>query len=110
MADEIHLKILEQGVKAYNKKRDDNLYREPNLMNANFNGADLIGTNLYQVDMSKAILVNTKLELIVMEMESIDADQRRFAPISGRLEPEWVAGFKRNRQPTSSGLPGRLHR
>ena len=37
-------------------------------------------------------------------------DQRRFAPITGRLELEWVAGFKRNRRPTSSGLHGRLHR
>ena len=37
-------------------------------------------------------------------------DQRRFAPITGRLELEWMAGFKRNRRPTSSGLHGRLHR
>ncbi len=64
MADPKHLRILEQGVKAFNQWREKNPYVVSNLANANLrradlSGADLRGADLRDADLRKAIFENT---------------------------------------------------
>ena len=56
MADEEHVKILEQGVVSWNKWREENLGVEVDLSNANFSEANLNGADLSKANLSKVIL------------------------------------------------------
>jgi len=56
MANEEHLTILNQGVKAWNRWRKKNLYIWPDLIGADLGGADLIGANLGGATLSRADL------------------------------------------------------
>ena len=56
MANEEHLKILKQGVEAWNEWREKNPQRTPDLSKANLIESDLNGANLYGADLSKANL------------------------------------------------------
>jgi len=56
MAKQKHLKILKQGVEAWNKWREESRNIRPDLSDANLSGANLSGANL-----SRAILVRTNL-------------------------------------------------
>ena len=47
MANKEHLKMLKQGVKAWNEWRDDNQYILPDLSRANLNKVKLDSVNLY---------------------------------------------------------------
>jgi uncharacterized protein YjbI with pentapeptide repeats len=64
MANPKHLKILKQGVEAWNKWRSEHRSVHPNLSSANLRGADLRGadfsfSNLIKIDLSNAMLFNT---------------------------------------------------
>lgn len=59
MANEEHLKILKQGVKAWNKWRKDNPDIEPDLRSANITGWNLCDANFSCTDLSYSILENT---------------------------------------------------
>ena len=94
MANEEHLKILKQGVEAWNKWREENPNVQPslsgvdlrnanlfraNLRNANLSGADLSfadlldanlsGANLSFADLSRADLTNVR-ELTIVQLRT----------------------------------------
>jgi len=52
MANEEHLKILKQGVEAWNKWREKNPQITPDLSKADLYKADLTGANLYKANLS----------------------------------------------------------
>ena len=54
MADKDQLKILQRGVTAWNKWREKNPERHPDLIMADFRGADLRGANLREVTLAGA--------------------------------------------------------
>ncbi len=56
MANKAHLKILEQGVVAWNEWRERNPKVKPSLSGANLKGANLEDANLYLTNLSKANL------------------------------------------------------
>ncbi|HEV8484757.1 MAG TPA: toll/interleukin-1 receptor domain-containing protein [Blastocatellia bacterium] len=56
MANEEHLKILRQGVKAWNQWRERNPEIQPNLSGAGLKSEDLTNANLSHTDMTDAIL------------------------------------------------------
>jgi uncharacterized protein YjbI with pentapeptide repeats len=61
MANEQHLKILEQGVEAWNQWREENPDIRPDLNGADLRRADLRRTNLSAVDLRGADLSNANL-------------------------------------------------
>ena len=61
MANPEHLKILKQGVKAWNNWRFNNLAIAPNLTGANLKRAELSGANLREADLSGAKLRGANL-------------------------------------------------
>ena len=61
MANEEHLKILKQGVEAWNEWREKNPQITPDLSKANLYEADLTGANLYEADLSEADLSKANL-------------------------------------------------
>ncbi len=66
MANEEHLKILKQGVEAWNEWRKKNPQRTPdlskaNLIEANLTRANLIEADLSVADLSKANLIQANL-------------------------------------------------
>lgn len=61
MANEDHLKILKQGVKAWNEWRSTNLDMVPDLSRADLDGADLSLMDLVGTDISRAVLTRAKL-------------------------------------------------
>jgi uncharacterized protein YjbI with pentapeptide repeats len=54
MANLEHLKILKQGVDAWNKWREENPNTEPDLVDADITGIDLPGVNLRRAQLSRA--------------------------------------------------------
>jgi len=83
MANEEHLKILKQGVEAWNKWRSTNPDTVPdlisaNLKNATLSGAKLRGANLSGADLSEADLTEADLtEAILLGTKISDADLTR---------------------------------
>ena len=78
MANEEHLKILKQGVEAWNEWREKNPQITPDLSKANLykadlSGADLGGANLYKADLSVADLTGANLSVAKL----IEADLSR---------------------------------
>lgn len=61
MADESHLSLLKQGIEAWNKWLEQNVFTKPNLSGANLNRANLGGTNLIAADLSGADLIEANL-------------------------------------------------
>ena len=59
MADQKHLRILKQGVKAFNGWRGKNPDIVTNLSTANLSGADLSDADLNNTDLRQAIFVHT---------------------------------------------------
>ncbi|MGA2604505.1 MAG: toll/interleukin-1 receptor domain-containing protein [Verrucomicrobiia bacterium] len=61
MANPEHLAILQQGVEAWNRWRDENPGIAPDLSGTDLNRANLIGANLYYADLSLAKLSRADL-------------------------------------------------
>ena len=66
MANEEHLKILKQGVEAWNEWREKNPPITPGLAGANLYKADLSKANLYEADLSDADLSKANLNKAVL--------------------------------------------
>ncbi|MEM7739976.1 MAG: pentapeptide repeat-containing protein [Pseudomonadota bacterium] len=62
MANEEHLGILRQGVKAWNAWRRENLHIRPDLYGANLRGADLQGADLQDADLQDADVQRANLQ------------------------------------------------
>ncbi len=83
MADEKQLKILQQGVAAWNKWRGENENVEIDLANVDLWGTDLIGVNLSRAWLSSASLINAKLckanlsgiDLTAADLRGADLDE-----------------------------------
>jgi len=75
MANEEHLKILKQGVEAWNKWREENPKVIPDLANANLSNADLSDAILADADLSNANLTEADLtEADLTEADLSNAD------------------------------------
>ena len=61
MANWEHLRILEQGVEAWNKWRTDNKWSRPNLAEADLREADLMQADLWDADFTEANLEGATL-------------------------------------------------
>jgi TIR domain/Pentapeptide repeats (8 copies) len=61
MADEVQLKILMQGVKAWNEWRKQNPGSAVDLLQADLNGMDLRGANLRRANLGMATLIGANL-------------------------------------------------
>jgi len=61
MANEEHVKVLKQGVRIWNKWREDNPDIQPDLNMADFSRADFSEADLSRVDLSKAKLIKARL-------------------------------------------------
>ncbi len=75
MANEEHLKILKQGVEAWNEWREKNPKKTPDLSGANLIMADLSGANLNKAVLSGADLIMTNLSganLILANLSGAD--------------------------------------
>jgi len=62
MANEEHLKILEQGVEQWNKWREENESIKPDLQVADLSGANLSGANLSRAKLGNANLIGANLD------------------------------------------------
>src|SRR5262249_11919466 len=61
MANNEHVAILKQGVKAWNAWRRENPDIRPDLSNADLRGADLSGANLARANLREAFLFKANL-------------------------------------------------
>jgi hypothetical protein len=66
MANEEHLKILKQGVKAWNEWRRENTTVNPELRGANLQSADLVEANFLEGDFRKSDLSWARLRGVVL--------------------------------------------
>jgi uncharacterized protein YjbI with pentapeptide repeats len=71
MANEEHVKILKQGVKAWNEWREKNPPITPGLAGANLYKADLTRANLYEADLSEADLSKANLNKAVLSVADL---------------------------------------
>ena len=100
MVNEEHVKILEQGVEAWNKWRDENPGIKPdlamvnleganltgaNLMSANLYGAHLKGAELGDADLQAAHLIHAKLEGANLRRANLRAANLRGASLKGAV-------------------------
>ena len=98
MANEEHLKILKQGVKAWNRWREENLNTRPDLSGAHLGGADLHeadlseanlikanlgGANLHEADLSEANLSEANLSRTDLSFAHLGAANLHRADLSG---------------------------
>lgn len=86
MANEEHLKILQQGAEMWNKWRE--LHPEgirPSLVGANLKGANLSGANLAGVDFSGANLGDADLSRTDLRDAILSGVNLRWADLSGAL-------------------------
>jgi len=75
MANPEHLKILKQGVEAWNKWREENPCIQPDLSKANLKWADLSGADLSEADLRKANISDAILcEVNLKRANLISAD------------------------------------
>src|SRR5215510_6898838 len=61
MANEEHLRLIKQGVDAWNKWRGDHADTRPDLSGANFSGGKLVGANLIKADLNGANFTEANL-------------------------------------------------
>ena len=72
MANEEHLKLLEQGVDVWNKWREDNLEVKPDLREADFWGAShLDGINLMEADLRKTNFTGASLKKACLQYANL---------------------------------------
>jgi uncharacterized protein YjbI with pentapeptide repeats len=96
MADEEHLKILLQGVKAWNRWRDENPGIRPDLTEAPLLEEDLSGADLSRADLSGAYLTEVCLDDADLSGANLLRANLREADLSGanlrqRIYPIWTA-------------------
>src|SRR6516162_1530989 len=79
MANNEHVAILKQGVKAWNAWRRENPDIRPDLSNADLRGADLSGANLARANLREAFRVKANLG----RADPVEANLRDHADLSG---------------------------
>jgi hypothetical protein len=79
MANDEHVALLKQGVKAWNAWRRENPDIRPDLSNADLSGADLSGANLARANLREAILFKANLG----RADPVEANLRDHADLSG---------------------------
>jgi hypothetical protein len=79
MANDEHVAILKQGVKAWNAWRRENPDIRPDLSNADLRGADLSGANLARANLREAFLFKANLG----SADLVEANLRDHADLSG---------------------------
>jgi len=79
MANNEHVAILKQGVKAWNAWRRENPDIRPDLSNADLRGADLSGANLARANLREAFLFKANLG----SADLVEANLRDHADLSG---------------------------
>jgi hypothetical protein len=72
MANKEHLKLLRQGVKAWNRWREDNPAVQPDFNEANFNQARLSGVDFSRADLREADMV--KADLVKADLSRAQLD------------------------------------
>jgi hypothetical protein len=60
--NEEHLTLINQGVDAWNKWREEHVDTSPDLSKAQLGGANFSGANLSEANLERASLVETSLE------------------------------------------------
>ncbi len=88
MANEEHLKILKQGVEAWNEWRKKNPQRTPDLSKANLSEADLYVANLSRADLTGAQDLTAKQLITTINWQGALLDS------SLRVEAEKLIGQK----------------
>ena len=73
MANEEHLRLIKQGVDAWNKWRGDHGDTRPDLSGANFSGGKLIGANLIEADLRSANLLEANLITVNLTEANLSA-------------------------------------
>ena len=99
MANEEHLKILKQGVEAWNEWREKNPQRTPDLSGANLIMADLSGANLnkavlHAADLYKADLTGAQ-DLTAKQLVTTINWQEAILDSSLRVEAEKLIGAEK---------------
>jgi len=89
MANEEHLKILKQGVKAWNEWREKNSLITPGLTGADLYKADLTGANLYKANLNGAQNLTAKQLIITINWQEAIFD------FSIRVEAEKLIGAEK---------------
>ena len=79
MANDEHVALLKQGVKAWNAWRRENPDIRPDLSNADLRGADLSGANLARANLREAFLFKANLG----SADLVEANLRDHADLSG---------------------------
>jgi len=77
MANEEHLKILKQGVEAWNEWREKNPQITPDLSTANLNKADLYEADLNKANLNKADL--SAADLSAADLSAADLSGANFS-------------------------------
>ncbi len=83
MANEEHLKILKQGVEAWNEWREENPQRTPGLAGANLYNADLYEADLSKANLNKAALSAADLTEANLIMADLSGASLSVADLSG---------------------------
>ena len=86
MANEEHLKILKQGVEAWNEWREKNPQITPDLSKANLYKADLYNADLYEADLNGAQDLTAKQLILTINWQEAILDS------SLRVEAEKLIG------------------
>lgn len=90
MANDHHLRILDQGVGAWNRWRTDNPDIRPNLRGANLSDRDLTGINLDDADLDFARLTSANLTEATLnraDMLKADLSPTPLEPGTSRMVP-----------------------
>ncbi len=89
MANEEYLKILKQGVEAWNEWREKNPQITPDLTGANLNKADLTEANLYKANLTGAQDLTAKQLITTINWQEAILDS------SLRVEAEKLIGAEK---------------
>jgi uncharacterized protein YjbI with pentapeptide repeats len=83
MANEGHVALIKQGVKVWNKWREENPDIMPDLNSAILSDANLIGVDLSNVDLNGAHFISTNLRYASFRFANLDCANLRNASLKG---------------------------
>jgi len=85
MANQKHLRIIQEGIKAWNAWRETHPGAHPNLVGANLSGADLGGADLFQANLSMVNVSNANLSDAIFIDADLTQANLRGANLSGAM-------------------------
>src|SRR5262249_41085501 len=110
MADEEHLKIIQQGVDVWNEWRKKKPEIKSDLSEVDLRGANLTGANLLSADLSGANLHKAELELAGLRKADLHRDRANQAEqefLPPLLSTIGYDGWLLSREARSNGYIGR---